>query len=258
MTGWDGQTGGPRWWARALGFAVVLGLILGLVGPFGSYLNGSTLARVGYWTGMTLFGTVVIGLSVPWVMRRTIGAGWPRPLGLCVGLVATAIPIGAASAIIGHLAWPRHTAALTPLDWYAQALLIETVVVVLWLLVETARNSTPARSADTVAQEPTASIPRVTGAVICLQMEDHYVRVHRPAGSTLELLTLTDAISRYGEKEGLQVHRSWWVASDAIVAAEPDGRNWRLRLTNGLLVPVARNRVTTVRAAGWIKEREPA
>jgi len=43
------------------------------------------------------------------------------------------------------------------------------------------------------------------------------------------------------------VHRSWWVAADAVTGAERDGRNWRLRLSNGLLVPVARNSVAAVR-----------
>jgi DNA-binding LytR/AlgR family response regulator len=82
-------------------------------------------------------------------------------------------------------------------------------------------------------------------------MEDHYVRVHRPGGSTLELMPLQDAISRYG-RGGLQVHRSWWVAADAVVDAERYGRNWRLRLSNGLVVPVARNRVAAVRRRSLI------
>jgi len=78
-------------------------------------------------------------------------------------------------------------------------------------------------------------------------MEDHYVRVHRASGSTLELMPLQDAIARYGSG-GLQVHRSWWVAADAVVGAERDGRNWRLRLSNGQRVPVARNRIAATRA----------
>jgi hypothetical protein len=48
--------------------------------------------------------------------------------------------------------------------------------------------------------------------VICLQMEDHYLRVHHDAGSRLELMPLREAIRRYGRRDGLQVHRSWWVA----------------------------------------------
>ncbi len=85
-------------------------------------------------------------------------------------------------------------------------------------------------------------------------MEDHYVRVHRLSGSRLELMPLHEAIARYGQAGGVQVHRSWWVAASAIDGAERDVRNWRLRLNNGLVVPVARNRIAEVRARGWIGE----
>ena len=85
-------------------------------------------------------------------------------------------------------------------------------------------------------------------------MEDHYVRVHAHAGSRLVQATLSQAIAALGGREGLQVHRSWWVASRAVVRAEAHGRNLRLRLANGVVAPVARSAVPTVRAAGWIRE----
>jgi DNA-binding LytR/AlgR family response regulator len=85
-------------------------------------------------------------------------------------------------------------------------------------------------------------------------MEDHYVRIHRAGGSSLELMTMSDAIARYGADKGLRAHRSWWVADDAVTGAERDGRNWRLRLTNGLSVPLARASVSEARAKGWIRD----
>jgi DNA-binding LytR/AlgR family response regulator len=75
--------------------------------------------------------------------------------------------------------------------------------------------------------------------------------MHWPALRCLELMALQDAIARYG-RDGLHVHRSWSVAAGAVVEPARPGRNWRLRLGNGLIVPVARNRVTAVRALGWI------
>jgi len=94
--------------------------------------------------------------------------------------------------------------------------------------------------------------------VLCLQMEDHYVRVHRASGSSLELMPLHEAVRRFGAADGLQVHRSWWVAAAAVTQAERDMRNWRLRLTNGTTVPVARNRIAAIRARGWLDSSEPA
>lgn len=89
--------------------------------------------------------------------------------------------------------------------------------------------------------------------VLALQMEDHYVRVHRPTRSELILMPLGRAIERVGA-EGLRTHRSWWVASQAVAAVEGDARSMRLHLSNGLVVPVACSAVTHLRAAGWIAQ----
>jgi hypothetical protein len=53
-------------------------------------------------------------------------------------------------------------------------------------------------------------------------------------------------------RDGLQV--SWWVAAQAVAGADRHARNWRLRLTNGLTVPVVRKRVIEARTRGWIVE----
>jgi DNA-binding LytR/AlgR family response regulator len=83
-------------------------------------------------------------------------------------------------------------------------------------------------------------------------MEDHYVRIHTPTGSRLELMSMSQAIAALGGVEGRRVHRSWWVARAAVEAAEPDGRNWRLKLRGGLRAPVSRANVAPLRAAGWL------
>ena len=83
-------------------------------------------------------------------------------------------------------------------------------------------------------------------------MEDHYVRVHTDAGSRLVLATLTQAIAALGRQPGLRVHRSWWVASQAVAGVAADGRKLRLRLANGISAPVARSAVAAVRQAGWL------
>jgi DNA-binding LytR/AlgR family response regulator len=83
-------------------------------------------------------------------------------------------------------------------------------------------------------------------------MEDHYVRVHTAAGSRLVLATLAQAIAALAGADGLQVHRSWWVARKAVVRAIADGRNLRLQLVNGATAPVSRSAVAAVRAKGWM------
>jgi DNA-binding LytR/AlgR family response regulator len=75
------------------------------------------------------------------------------------------------------------------------------------------------------------------------------VRAHTDLGSDLILTPLRAAMA---EIDGLQVHRSWWVARSAVTAALVDGRKHSLRLTNGLDVPVSRASVAKLRALGWL------
>ena len=72
------------------------------------------------------------------------------------------------------------------------------------------------------------------------------------SGSDLILTPLKDAIAELGATDGLQVHRSWWVAKGAVAEPVASGRNLSLRLSNGLEVPVSRASVAKLRAAGWL------
>jgi DNA-binding LytR/AlgR family response regulator len=86
-------------------------------------------------------------------------------------------------------------------------------------------------------------------------MEDHYVRVYRPHGSELVLMPLGRAIRR-AEAEGLQTHRSWWVARHAVVRVEKNARSMRLHLSNGVIAPVSRSSIIHLKTAGWIADQE--
>lgn len=79
----------------------------------------------------------------------------------------------------------------------------------------------------------------VRGRIIALEMEDHYVRVHTDRGSALILLRLSDAMAEVSAIAGRQVHRSWWVADDAIEHFARVGRSGQIRLSNGIVAPVS-------------------
>jgi len=254
---WLSETRHTGWWARALSFAAVIGLLLGLIGPFGSYLNDGVAMRLLYWCGITVAAMAIAGALLPPLIRLGIRLRLPWPVALAVALALADLPVTALSAVIVRHLWSWQTARLGPSDFYAQTLLMSACVLALWLLLERTRHAMLPP-----AQPPPPEPPRrsVTPAepVLSLRMEDHYVRVHRASGSTLELMPMHEAIRRFGAADGLQVHRSWWVAAAAVAGAERDVRNWRLRLTDGTTVPVARNRVAELRARGWIDDPTPA
>jgi len=94
--------------------------------------------------------------------------------------------------------------------------------------------------------------PELGSTIVALEMEDHYVRVHTALGSALVLMRLRDAMALVTDIEGMQVHRSWWVARGAVEDVLRDGRNVRLKLPRDLEAPVARANIATLRDARWI------
>jgi len=242
-----------RDWAADLGIATVGGAFLGVIGPFGSYLNGPAWQRVGFqvvcfWAGIAMFGTLI---RVLMRLRLRPAAFWAL---LLAGVAVVDAPFSWLVSRFAHLVWPYLTQLPPPLEWYFQALTTSIPVVVgfVFLMRQRERRRRLAREAGDAPPSREGLLGVPAAQVLCLQMEDHYVRVHTMGGSRLVLATLGQAMAAMGRTEGLQVHRSWWVARRAVVRAVADGRNLRLELSNGIVAPVARASVATARAAGWL------
>lgn len=75
--------------------------------------------------------------------------------------------------------------------------------------------------------------------VIFLAANQHYIDVHTRMGSALVLYRLSDAVKEMGDR-GAQIHRSYWVAYDAIRAIERDGSSLQVVLEDGRSIPVSR------------------
>ena len=65
-------------------------------------------------------------------------------------------------------------------------------------------------------------------------------------------MRLSDAIAEAGTFEGMQTHRSWWVAKAAIDKINPKGRTAEIILKNQIVVPISRNALKPLREAGWL------
>ena len=90
----------------------------------------------------------------------------------------------------------------------------------------------------------------IRGKLAYLSMQDHYVEVHTDKGTTLVLMRLADAIREAGDIPGLQIHRSHWVALDAVTGNRRKDGKLFLKLGESVLLPVSRSYATAVRKAG--------
>ncbi len=251
-----GLFGEPREWARELATAAAAGLFLGLVGPFGSYLNQSRLTVLGYWIGALLLGAILFGLTLRPAVRLAPRLGVPTLPALAAATVLAAIPMSLLCHALAMALWPATIHRIGLLVWYGQTLLISAPLACGYAM--TAGVSRPSgKAAEPPSRSPDATsdllsrLPSQLGReLLALQMEDHYVRAHTSRGSVLILIPLRQAVAELAGIPGMKIHRSWWVARDAVTGAVQDGRNLRLRLANGLEAPVSRVNVAAVRQAG--------
>ena len=132
----------------------------------------------------------------------------------------------------------------------------------LWILInyrwyrnkETPNNfvETQLQSAiQNLAQSTPAFISKVEeqkrGNLIAISAEEHYVRIYTTLGDSLILMRFSDALEQVSHLEGIQTHRSHWVAADAVVGTKTDNRKQFLILNNGVSLPVSRSFQTQVR-----------
>lgn len=256
-----------------LAVMVAIGVVLALIGPFGSF-QASFPSRLAYWVGLGLAGYACYR-PMGWAVGR-MGAGLDLPVWLLwvfACLIAT-VPMTLVVAGIDRL--PRGL-PLPGFDvlatTYGYVLVVGSIVTLVFFLIERASMAPPPAPASGVVPQPAPSpvaIPAPTTSsadnrrfldrlpphlgsdLIALEMEDHYVRAHTVLGSELILLRLRDAIAELSGIDGQQVHRSWWVARHAVEDVRRDGRNLRLVLPGGLEAPVARANVAMLKEQGWL------
>lgn len=254
----DGRAGLGRRIAIELLVVTAVGLALAALGPFGSYavpLPGRALL----WMSFILIGYLimrpVVAVSL-WLSDETGLARLPAQL---LALTVASVPLSLLVDFILARLVPAAAASFE--ERYFQVWGIGLALILFMSrFLHRAEPSEPAvPGAASAPAVPAAARPRfldrlpatIGSPLLCLSMEDHYVRAHGPAGSTLILMRMRDAVAELDGLPGLRVHRSWWVASDAVQRIEKEEGRVRLRLINGMTVPVARSYVGAVSAGGW-------
>lgn len=96
--------------------------------------------------------------------------------------------------------------------------------------------------------------PTLRAPLVRLQVRDHYVEVVTEAGMESVLIRMADAIVETEGVEGLQVHRSHWVARAAIRGLYRGRGKLVLRMSDGAVVPVSRTYAPGVQELGLAEQ----
>lgn len=258
-------------WIRLLGWMLLPGLFLGIIGPFGSF--GAPLAqRLIYWIPTMAAGALVGWVLSAWLERQPWAQGKPILQAVLLALMITVFMIG----IVWGWAWVAFQRDVVPvsLTLVLYVLVVSAAMAFLGSLVERFRTAEPSAPAPApaVAVGPAPELlqegrPAVLGSrpalanrlkpglrqaqILALEAEDHYVRVHTDQGSDLILIRLTDAIAEMAPVAGARTHRSWWVARAAVMSVRRDNGRMTLLLTHGAEAPVSRSAAQELSALGW-------
>lgn len=245
----------------------VLGLVLAMIGPFGSF-SVPFAWRVVYWVGLGWGGYACYRPIAGAVVRAGRALDLPEPACWIAACLIATVPMTMLVWFVGRLPGPFTPPSLeAAFAMYGYVLVIGGTLTAIFFFIDRHKQQAAlaagAGPAPVLHQDPQVSaapqprffarIPARLGIeLVALEMEDHYLRVHTRLGSDLILLRMRDAVTELDGLDGAQVHRSWWVARGAVSSIEREGRNLRLKLAGGLEVPVARDAVGKLKEAGWL------
>lgn len=247
-----------RGWRWSMPMTVLLGLILALVGPFGTYADLRLGARLFYWLSISILNGIQILFALA-LVRWLARGRWPIAAVATAAAVLASIPATIEVAALEYAF--RQPMPRNPLVFFPEVLLLTAAITVPIVLLRArlqAQEAALAAASQPVPGGPKGETllkrikPEAQGELLALQMEDHYLRIHTSAGNDLILHRLSDALAEVAGLDGRQVHRSYWVARSAVRGVEREGRRMVLVLKNGLKVPVSRANVAAIREAGWL------
>jgi hypothetical protein len=225
-------------------------VLLGFAAPFASHPPLSAPVRYGFWIVMVFVGYFAALAAEKLVPETSVS----RPeLRLGALAIASALPLTFVAAWVIPILRPGHVYQPLQLPALFGPVAAVQLAIVFTLLRKPSGPVPPSLEEikDASVPFPTALLSRLPhrlGAqIVALEAEDHYLRVHTTIGSDLILMRLSDAVAAIEPDLGLQVHRSWWVAQDAICELVRSNDRSRLKLRNGLLVPVGRTYTAAVR-----------
>lgn len=241
---------GARGWVRGLAVALAAGLFLTFSGAFGTD-DAPLPARLIYWMTLMVVGYLWGALVVRFFLRdrRRTGKIWiDAGISALVMSVPLTLLVWAATRFMFNSNVPFSGIWVL----FGPVLLVSLALTSINMLIETRRDALTAAGPNPPKFLERLPLKLRGAEVWAVEAEDHYLRLHTSKGQDLILLRLADAVAELEGIEGAQVHRSWWVARDAIADAKRGDGRATLTLKDGAEVPVSRTYAGLLRERGWI------
>ncbi len=239
-----------RGWLRGLGVALAAGLFLAFAGAFGTD-RAPMGTRLAYWLALMGLGAVCGGIVARFFFReRPLRRPWRKALAAAMTMT---VPFTVVVWLASDLAFGGGRSAHRLPVLFAAVFAISLIMVTINMLLEMSRTPPAPAASPTAPRFLERLPPKLRGAEIwAVEAEDHYLRLHTSKGQDLILMRMADAVAELEGVEGARVHRSWWVARDAVIDARRGDGRAVLTLKDDSRVPVSRTYAAALRERRWI------
>jgi len=219
-------------WSKRLAVEIIIvaiiGLIMGFLGPFGTYEMPSGI-RLAYWVIFSIIGYVIFRpiTYVAQFLREIIDI--PEWLAELLGCMLAAIPFTFLIIfIMSGLKWDVTVINERYGLLYLQCLAIGFGIYLFManmfsrnaMIKSTVKEAVQDNIRTKLHERLPAGFPEHIDA---LHAEDHYVHVYADGHKEMLLMRMSDAIKEIDNIDGCQIHRSWWVAHHAVNTSKRDG-----------------------------------
>lgn len=238
-------------------YAILVGIVavLTLSGPFGTQQDLTLPGRLGFWLPVVFAGFAVGYLAGSVVGRWGSQRGYSRLFTYSLAGIASGVsvlPVVLAINLI--LLGSDITEPVYLLRQLVNCFVIAGVVTLNMAVFSKGGGNAaqPAAGHD----EPDRLVRRLPlekrGRLISMSVNDHYVEVKTTRGTTSLLIRLKDAIDEADRTEGLQIHRSHWVAVQAIRQIKRQNNTVAVVTEDGVELPVSRTYVPVLKDRGLL------
>ncbi len=243
---------------RSQAFAAILAVTVTVVAPFGTGERMGPALRLLYWCAIVASHAAIaifIVVAVSYALRRWIDLRWARVL---VAGCAAALPLALVQTTLAHIldGMPLTVSTISAICFSTLVITVSVTTIVGLLQDDGSAAAIPATvTSGRQDRRPIAFLERLPPSIgrdlINLSMQDHYIDVRTAKGSTLVLLRFSDAVRELEGADGLQIHRSHWVARTAVARLHRDEGRLVVELLDGRRLPVSRSFAAAVRDAGF-------
>lgn len=232
--------------------AIILGLGFGLIGPYGAYLSSPIWFRIIYWEIV-----IIAGFTIWWVLETFMGR-FLKPESFALRNLTIIVPFAAANStfvVTIHSVISSFTGFPIGVTWptlFVSHIVLSTLVIFpTILIVRRIKIRVETEAGGAAIRFLTDKLPpTLRGSTpFALSAEGHYVRVYTHLGDEMVTMRFEDAVQAVIGIDGLQVHRSWWIALDQIIEITSAGSAYEAKLKTELVVPVSRRRKSALTQA---------